>query len=55
MNGHSIPQQTWGSNAPGGSATVPMLIGNDKDESTPRNESLFKHGRGESLVRAGRW
>lgn len=34
VDGHSIPQQTWEPKAPEVSATVPMLIGNDKDESS---------------------
>ena len=34
VDGHSIPHQTWDPKAPEVSATVPMLVGNDKDEST---------------------
>lgn len=44
VDGHSIPTQTWDPKAPEVSAAVPMLIGNDKDESTLfslRDESLF--------------
>jgi para-nitrobenzyl esterase len=44
VDGHSIPAQTWDPKAPDASAGVPMLIGNDKDESTLfalRDEALF--------------
>jgi para-nitrobenzyl esterase len=44
VDGHSIPEQTWDPKAPEASATVPMLIGNDKDESTffsLQDEALF--------------
>ena len=34
VDGHSIPQQTWDPKAPEVSAAVPMLVGNDKDESS---------------------
>ena len=44
VDGLSIPQQTWDPKAPEVSATVPMLIGNDKDESSLfslQDEALF--------------
>ncbi|HYI93605.1 MAG TPA: carboxylesterase family protein [Bryobacteraceae bacterium] len=44
VDGQSIPAQVWDPKAPDASATVPMLIGNDKDESTLfalRDEALF--------------
>jgi para-nitrobenzyl esterase len=44
VDGHSIPTQTWDPKAPEVSAGVPMLIGNDKDESTLfslRDDALF--------------
>ena len=59
VDGHSIPQQTWDPKAPEISAAVPMLIGNDKDESTLfslSNEALFSlddAGLRASLVKAG--
>jgi para-nitrobenzyl esterase len=33
VDGHSLPHQTWDPKAPEESATVPMIVGNDKDES----------------------
>jgi para-nitrobenzyl esterase len=45
VDGHSIPTQTWEPTAPDVSATVPMIIGNDKDESTLfslKDEELFR-------------
>lgn len=45
VDGHSIPAQTWDPKAPDESAAIPMLIGNDKDESTLfslRDEALFR-------------
>ncbi|HZT31966.1 MAG TPA: carboxylesterase family protein [Bryobacteraceae bacterium] len=59
VDGHSIPQQTWDPTAPEVSATVPLLVGNDKDESTLfslKNEALFSlddAGLRASLVKAG--
>jgi para-nitrobenzyl esterase len=59
VDGHSIPQQTWDPKAPEVSATVPMLVGNCKDESTLfslKNEALFgmdDAGLRSSLVKAG--
>jgi para-nitrobenzyl esterase len=44
VDGHSLPQQTWDPKAPEVSAGVPMLIGNDKDESSLfslQDEALF--------------
>ena len=44
VDGHSIPAQPWDPKAPDVSAGIPMLIGNDKDESTLfslRDEALF--------------
>ena len=59
VDGHSIPEQTWDPRAPEVSAAVPMLIGNDKDESTlfsVRDEALFSlddAGLRSRVVRAG--
>jgi para-nitrobenzyl esterase len=59
VDGHSIPQQTWDPRAPEVSASVPMLVGNDKDESTlfsVGNPALFElddAGLRASLVKAG--
>lgn len=59
VDGHSIPQQTWDPKAPEVSAAVPMLVGDDKDESTLfslNNETLFSlddAGLRASLVKAG--
>jgi para-nitrobenzyl esterase len=59
VDGHSIPQQTWDPKAPDVSASVPMLVGNDKDESTlfsVSNPALFElddTGLRASLVKAG--
>jgi carboxylesterase type B len=44
VDGHSIPKQTWHPKAPEDSTSIPMIIGNDKDESTLfslRDEDLF--------------
>ena len=44
VDGHSIPQQTWDPKASDVSAGIPMIIGNDKDESTLfslKDEELF--------------
>ncbi|MEO8662159.1 MAG: carboxylesterase family protein [Bryobacteraceae bacterium] len=44
VDGHSIPQQTWDPKAPEVSASIPMIIGNDKDESTlfsMKDEELY--------------
>ena len=44
MDGRSIPTQTWDPAAPAMSATVPMIIGNCKDEptfSSRENDALF--------------
>jgi para-nitrobenzyl esterase len=44
IDGHSVPQQTWDPEAPEVSAAVPLIVGNDKDESTlfsVRDEGLF--------------
>lgn len=59
VDGHSIPAQPWDPKAPDTSATIPMLIGNDKDESTLfalRDEALFRlddSGLRERLIKAG--
>jgi para-nitrobenzyl esterase len=45
VDGRTIPQQTWDPKAPEISAGVPMIIGNDKDESTlfsMSDEELFR-------------
>jgi len=45
VDGYTIPQQTWDQKAPEISAGVPMIIGNDKDESTlfsMSDEELFR-------------
>jgi para-nitrobenzyl esterase len=44
IDGHSITHQTWDPQAPAESANIPLLVGNDKDESTlfsMGDESLF--------------
>ncbi|MFN7923232.1 MAG: carboxylesterase family protein [Bryobacteraceae bacterium] len=44
VDGTTIPEQTWDPKAPEVSATVPMMIGNDKDESSLfslKDEELF--------------
>jgi para-nitrobenzyl esterase len=59
VDGHSIPGQTWDPKAPAVSANVPMLIGNDKDESTLfslRDDALFNlddAGLRERSIKAG--
>ena len=59
VDGYTIPQQTWDPKAPELSAHIPMIIGNDKDESTLfslRNEALFKldePGLRDELIKAG--
>jgi len=59
IDGHSIPQQTWDPKAPEISAHIPLLVGNDKDESTlfsVRDEALFSldiPGLRSRLVKAG--
>ena len=44
IDGHSLPRDPWYPDSPEISANIPLLIGNDKDESTLfalSNESLF--------------
>ncbi|MBD2705132.1 carboxylesterase/lipase family protein [Spirosoma sp. BT702] len=44
VDSHSLPKQTWDPVAPALAANIPLLIGNDKDESSLfslQNESLF--------------
>jgi len=44
VDGHSLPHQTWDPKAPDESAEIPLLVGNDKDESSLfslKDESLF--------------
>jgi para-nitrobenzyl esterase len=59
VDGHTLPWQTWDPKAPEASANVPMLIGNDKDESTLfslGDEALFnldQAGLRARIVRAG--
>ena len=59
VDGHSIPRQTWDPQAPEVSARIPLLVGNDKDESTlfvPRDTDLFRlddAGLRDRLVKAG--
>jgi para-nitrobenzyl esterase len=59
VDGKSIPQQTWDPKAPETSATAPMLIGNDKDESSLfslQDEALFRlddAGLRARIVKAG--
>ena len=59
VDGRSLPRQTWDPKAPEESAGVPLLVGNDKDESTlfsVRDEALFSldnAGLRSRLVTAG--
>jgi len=59
IDGHSLTHQTWDDKAPEQSATVPMIIGNDKDESTlfsTRDAELFSlddQGLRSRLMKAG--
>jgi para-nitrobenzyl esterase len=59
IDGHSLAHQTWDGKAPEESASVPMIIGNDKDESTlfsmrdPELFSLDDGGLRSRLVKAG--
>ena len=44
IDGHSLPNQTWDPVAPAISANIPLMIGNDKDESSlfaMGNQSLY--------------
>jgi len=59
LDGYSLLRDPWNPDSPEMSAHIPLLIGNDKDESTLftlNNESLFsldKEGLGLQLVKAG--
>jgi para-nitrobenzyl esterase len=58
VDGHSLPHQTWDPKAPEESAGIPMIVGNDKDESTLflRDEALFSldyAGLQSRLIKAG--
>jgi para-nitrobenzyl esterase len=44
VDGDSVPHQTWDLRAPEESAAIPLMVGNDKDESTLfslKDEALF--------------
>ena len=59
VDGHSLPHQTWDPKAPEESADIPLLVGNDKDESSLfslKDESLFtldEAGLRTRLVKSG--
>lgn len=59
IDGHSVPRQTWDPEAPEVSAGVPLIVGNDKDESTlfsMRDEAVFDldaAGLRSRIVKAG--
>jgi para-nitrobenzyl esterase len=59
VDGRSIPQQTWDPKAPEISVSIPMIIGNCKDESTLfslQDEALFhldEAGLRDRVVKAG--
>ena len=59
VDGHSLPKDPWYPDSPKISAEIPMIIGNDKDESTLfvlSNESLFNLDNTDlikELVKAG--
>ena len=59
IDGHSLPHQTWDPKAPEESAEIPLLVGNDKDESSLfslKDESLYSlddAGLRTRLIKAG--
>jgi para-nitrobenzyl esterase len=59
IDGHSLPHQTWDPKAPEESAHVPLLVGDDKDESSLfslKDESLYSldnTGLRTRLIKAG--